>query len=93
MAEHREADPPALTGGGGVGPPGGTAAAPGPNEPVCFNCAYRVWAVALGIGVLCRHPANAVAGRPVRVPGRGHSCGHFEGGPGYTEPRDEGGVG
>jgi hypothetical protein len=43
---------------------------PAPDERACFNCEYRVWGVALGIGVLCRHPAKEVAGRPFRIPNR-----------------------
>jgi len=52
---------------------------PAPNERVCFNCEHLIWGVALGIGVLCRHPAKVAVGRPFRVPNRRYSCEHFEG--------------
>jgi hypothetical protein len=37
-----------------------------------------VWAVGLGRGVLCRHPANRQAGRPPQIPSRRYSGDHFE---------------
>ena len=64
----------------------GTNTNPAPDDRVCFNCAHRVWAVALGIGALCRHPANGRDGRLLRVPNRRHTCGYFEGGPDYVDP-------
>lgn len=94
MAEHRETDPAALTPPAASGRPGAngrqplevTSGNPGPDEQVCFNCEYRAWGVALGIGVLCRHPANERDRRPLRIPSRRHTCGHFAGGPGYVDP-------
>lgn len=86
MAEHQETDPSTLTDAADLQPLEKPDPDPGPSEPGCYICAHRVWAVALGIGVLCRHPANAVADHPVRVPGRWHICDHFERGPGYVGP-------
>lgn len=52
---------------------------PGPDERVCFNCEHVVWAVALGLGVRCRHPDNSPPGGPeYQIPSRRHTCEHFE---------------
>ena len=56
---------------------------PAPDERVCFNCNYCIWAVALGFGGLCKHPANPPPDRDFfQIPSRRYTCDHFE-------PRDQ----
>lgn len=57
---------------------------PSSDERVCFNCRYRLWGVALGIGVLCTHENNRVEGRLFAIPSRRHGCRYFE-----SRPIDE----
>ena len=51
-----------------------------PDDPkrTCMKCEQMLWGVALGVGVRCDHPANAVDGKPFKIPHRNFSCEHFE---------------
>jgi hypothetical protein len=60
---------------------------PDPDERVCFNCVWLTWAVAIGHGLLCRHPANKPPDEPYfRIPSRRFSCPHFERRPPEPDP-------
>jgi hypothetical protein len=49
------------------------------DERVCFNCEHMLWCVGIGLGVLCKHPANNPSGgRFFAVPSRRYTCEHFE---------------
>ena len=54
-----------------------------PSERACPTCRHVLWAVALGLGVRCRHPANN-PGDVERVldhfaiPNRHYVCPHYE---------------
>jgi len=50
-----------------------------PEDKICFNCKYMLWAVALGYGVRCTHPDTYLLGdRPPMIPNRFHTCDLFE---------------
>ena len=53
---------------------------PEPHEPVCFNCKYILWLVALGQGVKCKHPAmrERAGGKLFQISSRRFTCEHFE---------------
>jgi hypothetical protein len=53
-------------------------------ERICQNCAHLRWLVALGMGLRCKHPANATTGIGMLVPSRKHTCPYFE--PKQAEP-------
>ena len=59
-------------------------------ESACPTCRHVLWAVALGLGVRCRHPANNPG--PVEhvrdlfpIPHRHYVCPHYEPRPGGDE--------
>jgi len=52
---------------------------PEPNQKVCFNCKYGLWAVALGIGFRCMNTDSEIGKRkPPIIPNRYHTCEYFE---------------
>ncbi len=51
---------------------------PDPQKRVCMNCEHMIWGVALGIGVLCDHPANKKDGKLFKIPYRNYSCEHHQ---------------
>ena len=48
------------------------------NDLVCFNCEYRIWGVALGVGVLCSNEKNKVDNKLYKIPNRNHTCELFK---------------
>jgi len=47
------------------------------KEKICMKCAYRVWAVALGLGLICSAKANQTNNVNFRPPNRNYSCKYF----------------
>ncbi len=47
-----------------------------PDERVCYNCKHRLWAVAIGLGVMCAKKEKG--GMFAQVPGLRKSCDQFE---------------
>lgn len=46
-----------------------------PDEKVCYNCKHRIWAVAIGAGVMCGN--NKKGGMFTQVPGLRKTCDAF----------------
>lgn len=49
-----------------------------PTDEICFNCNHVIWAVAVGVGVICRNDKNKVDNKSFRIPSRFHSCEYFQ---------------
>lgn len=61
---------------------------PKPEEPVCYNCRYVMWLVAIGQGVLCKHPENAHNGKPMLIHSLRQTCQYFR--PKHSQPSSTG---
>lgn len=48
-----------------------------PRDRTCARCGYCVWVIGVAGGYHCTHPANAVGGRPCRLPSGSHGCEHY----------------
>ena len=49
-----------------------------PTDKVCMNCKFRLWGVALGVGVLCSHDKNRKNEKMMQLPSRRYTCEYFE---------------
>jgi len=45
------------------------------DEKVCYNCKHRIWAVAIGLGVMCGN--NKKGGMFTQIPGLRKTCDAF----------------
>ena len=45
------------------------------NEKVCYNCKHRIWAVGIGLGVMCGN--NKKNGWYTQIPGLRKTCDAF----------------
>lgn len=48
------------------------------HEKSCMNCKYRLYMVALGVGIKCTNENNFVEGKHFNIPYRNYTCQYFE---------------